>query len=152
MIFFRNSSCGLSKPGVLQIHFPNKISDKVKRMLLTFDWENNTCEWSPGQSPWYLYEISAYACGRWNPSVFKCQAFGGLSAGSEIRRSINPKPQESVIHNVRIHPRAEPVVFCEGGWRVRLWSPNELEIAYDEGGYSLLPAPSEDCYPDAVSG
>jgi len=36
-------------------------------------------------------------------------------ASSEIHRSMNPKAQESVIDRVRIHPRAEPVVFCEGG-------------------------------------
>ncbi len=37
------------------------------------------------------------------------RGFGGLSASSEIRRSINPKAQESVIHRVRVHPRAELV-------------------------------------------
>jgi hypothetical protein len=45
----------------------------------------------------------------------KCQGFGGLSASSGIRRSINPGAQERFSHGVRIHPRAEPAVFCVGG-------------------------------------
>jgi hypothetical protein len=45
----------------------------------------------------------------------RCKGFGGLSASSGIRRSINLGAQERFSHGVRIHPRAEPVVFCVGG-------------------------------------
>jgi hypothetical protein len=44
-----------------------------------------------GQSPRSLHEIPAYAWERSNSSVCKDEGFGGLSASSEIRRSINQK-------------------------------------------------------------
>jgi hypothetical protein len=43
------------------------------------------------------------------------QGFGGLSADSEIRRSSNSSVHE-VFHDIlRIHPRAQPALFCAGG-------------------------------------
>jgi hypothetical protein len=46
------------------------------------------------QSPWYLHEISSYACLREAASVKAGQGFGGLSASGEIRRSINTAAHE----------------------------------------------------------
>jgi len=43
------------------------------------------------------------------------QGFGGLSADGEIRRSINSPVHENFSDVLRIHPRAEPMVFCAGG-------------------------------------
>jgi hypothetical protein len=50
--------------------------------------------YSDGQSPWHLHEIPSYAPGRWSASVRRRQAFGGLSADGEIRRSSDTSIQD----------------------------------------------------------
>ena len=67
-----------------------------------------------GQSPWFLHEIPAYA---WGAQTLWCAKTKASAGYPPVAKSAvaSTKGHESVVYIVRIHPWAEPVVFCEGG-------------------------------------
>ena len=77
--------------------------------------EKEINEWSfAGRARGTSTKTPSYAPGRRSNALSRRQGFGGLSATGEIRRS-NQFITFGVEARLRIHPQAEPVVFCVGG-------------------------------------